>query len=632
MRSAPFGALLLVSLVTWIGPRNAAWADSKAASAPAAIPSTAPSQPAPDPQFHVNMPDTITYLASDELEGRMIGTPGIQRAADLIASDFSKLGLKTLPGLDGYFQSFELTTSIEPNAGESMLAFGNQTLRPGNQMVPLRFSAEKTVEAPLVFAGYGEAIPTAHYDDYAKLDVKGKIVLVMRFEVADPATGKSRFADAKQDYSPRATLQAKLNEAMSHGAAGIIFVNPANYHGNEGLVPFSRMEMFKGGIPAVQVTQAVADEMLKAGGAPDLLTLQKQIDDAGKFEPVALKPVDVKISVKFERTRKKVENVVGILPGKGPNAGEYVVVCAHYDHLGHGGRFSLMPWSHAVHHGADDNASGTTCVVELADKFTHEFPPARSLIFITFTGEEEGLLGSEYFVEHPPMPLEKIVGVLNMDMVGRVKNQKLLVGGMGTAAAFPDILKTADADVGLKLGEFGKGGIGPSDHMSFAMKKIPVLFFYDDMMIDYHRPTDTADKINFEGMEEVVKLAQHVVTSMTMMPRQKYNGAYDAQGMAQSGVSHGSRVSLGVVPDYSQGEEGSPGGGVRITGTVAGSAAEKAGLKDGDVILQFADKKIDNLMDLSNALAEGKAGQRVTLKIKRDGKPMEVQATLTERK
>ena len=291
-----------------------------------------------------------------------------------------------------------------------------------------------------------------------------------------------------------------------------------------------------------------------------------------------------------------------------------------------------MPWSRAVHHGADDNASGTTSVLELADKFSHEFTPARSLIFVTFTGEEEGLLGSEYFVEHPPVPLEKIVGVLNMDMVGRVKNDKLLVGGMGTAAAFPDILKNANADVRLKLGEFGKGGIGPSDHMSFAMKKIPVLFFYDEMLIDYHRPTDTADKINFEGMDEVVRLAQHVVTAMTMMPRRSTTAQYDSQGMAQSGVSHGSRVSLGVVPDYSQGEDGTPGGGVRITGTIAGSAAEKAGLKEGDVILQFADKKIGNLMDLSNALAEGKAGQRITLKIKRDGKPMEAQATLTERK
>jgi membrane-associated protease RseP (regulator of RpoE activity) len=192
------------------------------------------------------------------------------------------------------------------------------------------------------------------------------------------------------------------------------------------------------------------------------------------------------------------------------------------------------------------------------------------------------------------------------------------------------MLAKADDGLGLDLGEFGKGGIGPSDHMSFAMKKIPVLFFYDNMLIDYHRPTDTADKINFEGLNKVVELGQRVLTAMTTMPRQQYVSTYDATGLKAMGMGHGSRASLGVVPDYSEGTDGS--GGVRISGTVPGSAAEKSGLKAGDVITHFADKKIDNLIDLTNALAAAKPGQKVKIEVKRDGKPVEIEATLTERK
>jgi Zn-dependent M28 family amino/carboxypeptidase len=594
------------------------------------FPTTAPSAPRPDPNFHVDPKTTIEYLASDELEGRLIGTPGLQRAADMIASDFSKLGLQTVPGLRGYFQPFEMTTSVDPDAPKTPLAAGEKTFSLQKDFMPLRFSAEKQGSGGVVFAGYGEANMENNYIDYEGIDVKGKIVLVMRFDPQDPNTGKSRFANKDQEYSSHAALQDKVNTAVHLGAAGVIFVNPPINHANEGMLPFGRAAGSSAPIPVVQVSTQTADEILKLGGAPDLKTLESQIDQSGKPDPIELKNVTVKMSVAFQRTQKSVQNVAAMLAGKGPHADEYVVVGAHYDHLGHGGPNSLAPWSHAIHHGADDNGSGTTAMLAIADKFAHAGPQARSVIFIAFTGEEEGLIGSEYFVNHPPVPLEKVAAMLNLDMVGRISSDKLLIGGMGTAADFPDLLKKADETVGLKLGEFGKGGVGPSDHMSFAMKKIPVLFFYDQMMIDYHRPSDTADKINFKGLEEVADLGYRVATAMATMPRQPYNSSYDAQGLSQMSVGYGSKAALGVVPDYSQGEEGT--GGVKISGTVAGSAAEKAGLKANDVIFQFGDKKLENLIDLTNALGAAKPGQKIKLGVMRDGKRVEMEATLTERK
>jgi hypothetical protein len=553
----------------------------------------------------------------------------------MVARDFSKLGLKTAPGLDGYFQRFQTTTRIQPDGVRTLISFADDSIHPGAEMTPLRFSAEKITEGPLAFVGYGESDPGNEYDDFAGIDIKGKIVLIMRFDPSDPKTGNSRFADAQQAYSPHAALQEKVKAAVAHGAAGVIFVNPPLHHGADGMVPFVRNAMFNASVPVVQVTPITADHLLKAAGAPILSILQDRIDSSAKPASTPLDKLKVKLAVAFDRVQKDVQNVVGIVPGAGPTADEYVVVCGHYDHLGHGGANSLAPWSHAIHHGADDNASGTTAVLELADHFAHQPPPARSILFITFTAEEEGLIGSEYFVTHPPVPLDQLVGVLNLDMVGRVKDNKLLVGGMGTAEPFTDMLNKADAQLAtpLKLGVFGKGGMGPSDHMSFAMKKIPVLFFYDDMMIDYHRPTDTSDKINFEGLSEVVDLGAQAVTAMTRMPRQQYNSSYDSQGLTQMGVGRGpggGGASLGVVPDYSQGEEATD--GVRISGTVPGSAAEKAGLKDGDIIVQFGDKKIDNLIDLTNALAAGRPGQRVKIIVKRNGKPVNIDATLTERR
>jgi hypothetical protein len=228
---------------------------------------------------------------------------------------------------------------------------------------------------------------------------------------------------------------------------------------------------------------------------------------------------------------------------------------------------------------------------------------------------------------------DKIVAMLNLDMVGRVRDEKLLIGGEGTAANFPDLVSKADEGLPLKLGEFGKGGIGPSDHTSFAMKKIPVLFFFSGMHLDYHRPTDTADKINFDGMSEVVGLGERIVKAMATMPRQQYVSKFDGSGtpgLNLRGPASGKRASLGAIPDYSQGEDATE--GMRIGGIVPGSPADKSGLKEGDLVVNFNGTKIANMIDYTNALGKAKPGQTVKVDVVRGGKPIEVEATLTTRK
>jgi len=600
-------------------------------------PATAPSVAAAahfDPHFHVDMKQSVTYLASDELEGRMIGTPGIQRAADFIAAAFAKLGLQTVSGLDGYFQPFQMTTRVDPDPTKTALVFGDRKFALGEEFMPLRASANGPGEGQVVFAGYGITDPDKHYDDYSTIDAKGKIVLIMRYE-PQTADGKSRFASAHEDWSNDATMQQKIQTAIDHGAVGVLMVNPALGHSDdEKLVPFSRRFPFGAKRPVFSITVEGADWLLRPLARGKLQDFQTRIDQGVKPDSAVIPGVAARMSFASKPTDKQVENVVGLLRGKGEHADEYVVVGAHYDHLGHGGPGSLAPWSHGIHHGADDNASGTSAVMDLADRFAHLGPQPRSIIFITFSGEEEGLLGSEYFVNHCPVPLSKIVAMLNLDMVGRVRDEKLLIGGEHTAAIFAQLVRDADSGMPLKLDEFGNGGgMGPSDHMSFALKKIPVLFLFSGLHLDYHRPTDTADKINYQGMEQVVDFAQHIVETMTTMPRQKYDASMDGKSLLQlagpTSSPSGARASMGAIPDYSQGEDAK--GGMRIGGIVPGSPAEKVGLRAGDLVVDFNGTKIDNMMDYTAALGKAKAGQAVKVRAVRDGKPLDVEATLAKR-
>jgi Peptidase family M28/PDZ domain/PA domain len=586
--------------------------------------------PATDPvvAFHVDAKQTVEYLASDDLEGRGVGTAGLDKAAERVADDFKQLGLKPMPGFNDYYQPFTMTTSVSPDATKTSLSLGDKKYTLGTDFVPASFSAEGQFDASVVFVGYGITSKQYNYDDYDGQDVKGKIVVALRFEPHNEA-GTSRFV--KENWSNEAHLARKAKVAAEHGAAALVLVNPPTFHVGDMLMSFgSQFPGEKGSIPVIQARQPVVDAWLQQGAHKSLKELQEEIDKNGKPASVVLEGVKLSGSVVIHREEKRVKNVVAVLPGKGEHADEYVVIGSHYDHLGWGGFGSLSPGTHAIHHGADDNASGTATMLALADHFAHAGPQARTLVFIAFTAEEEGLIGSQHFVSHPPIPLEKVAAMLNLDMVGRVRNNQLYVGGAGTAPGFDAILKQANDGSPLVLKTFGRGGYGPSDHMSFAQKKVPVMFLFSGMHMDYHRPTDTADKVNYDGMKEVAEFATKVADSMIAMPKEKYVDASDTTGgMMGPGHGTGSSVTLGVVPDYSETDTTK---GVRITGTVPGSPAEKAGLKDGDVLVRFGNDKIDTLYDLTDSLSKAKPGDKVKLGVVREKKTVELDATLVERK
>jgi hypothetical protein len=614
------------------------------------------------------MKSDVYFLASDALQGRGLKTAGLDTAADFIASRFASLGLKPVPGFDGYFEPFDVTTATSIDSS-TKLSSGDHEFKLKDDFTVVSFSAEKSFSGPVVFAGYGITDKSKHYDDYAGIDAQGKVVLVMRFEPHD-STGKSRW-DPK-DYTANAHLDAKARVAFEHGAKAIVLVNPPQYHGDDALLKFAKQYVGGASIPVLQVKRTVADNLLKKGGAQTLETLQRKIDESVKPASIELRDVSVRGNVSIERTRRRVKNVMAYLPGSGPHADEFVVVGAHYDHLGYGEPGSLMnmPTSHvapsvtehikqlvtpgetepnphskpapapttqAIHHGADDNASGTAAVLELARIFAHsaaKHPPQRSIIFATFTAEEAGLVGSARFVNHPPIDLKKVVAMLNLDMVGRVRKNMLYVGGGGTATPFHAFLKQADTDSPLEFKTFGEGGLGPSDHMSFAVKKVPVIFLFSGIHPDYHRPTDTADKINYDGMADVVKMSVELVDDLLQMPKSQYVDAADKGSMMSpmmagtGGEVEGRRASLGVIPEYGEEEDGK---GVKIAGTTGGTPAEKAGLRSGDVLLKLGDKPTSTLMELSGVLASHKPGDKVKLVYRRGAKQMEADITLAAR-
>ncbi|MGD0541117.1 MAG: M28 family peptidase [Tepidisphaeraceae bacterium] len=605
--------------------------------------------------------DTLPYLASDELQGRGVGLPGLERAAQFIAGEFAADGLRPLPGQPGFFQTFEYTTQTSPGPATAM-AIGSKRLMLDVDYLPMRFSAAGKFAGTAVFVGYGVSAPEAGYDDYAGVDVLGKVVVAMRYEPMDEH-GQSRLAphgDAS-GWSEHATFSAKAAAAAKHGAVALLIVNPPDSEPDL-LLPFSGAFAAPATIPVLQIKQAVADELLSSGGTPDeqalreevleslkhrvdgplvnerrvpdLNTLRDQINASFRPRSISLFSPIVSGAVQIESLTARVKNVMGVLPGNGPLADEFVVIGAHYDHLGLGTIGHRFGPVGSIYHGADDNASGTATVLELARRFAHAPPPARSIIFICFTAEEEGLIGSQYFVKHPPVPMEKVVAMVNLDMVGRIRDQTLYVGGQGTAADFDAILGHAGMGSPLRLKSIGRGGLGPSDHMSFAQRRVPVLFLFSGMHTDYHRPTDVANKINYDGIEEVADFTQKVIDGLTKMPHEPYLVDADKDSMHLFGSPNfapgtGRPVILGVRPDYGSADSRV---GVLISGTTPGTPAAAAGMLGGDLLVQFGDQKLENLMDLSQALGRSKPGDKVTVKIIRGSKALSFDVVLAERK
>jgi hypothetical protein len=566
----------------------------------------------------------VTFLASKECEGRGVSTQGINRAADYIRAEFEKAGLKPVSDNPGYYQPFTMNGPSKLQSPNTLTLTGPLGQRIelvlDRDFRPMGLSGAGQVGAPVVFVGYGCAAKGIGYDDYQGVDVAGKIVLMLR---RTPRADNAHLPFDGPAAGRHAALQTKVVNADLHKAAAVLLVNDlGSAAAGDTLMPFSYTATASAGkAPAVQIKRSVAEMMLPAGLR--LRDLEADIDRDLQPRSFPLEGWRADLQVSVQRTTIPVKNVIGSIEGAGPLAREVVVVGAHYDHLGYGGPGSLAKGSTDIHHGADDNASGTTCLLELARRFGQEAPRLtnrRRLVFIAFSAEESGLLGSDHYCKNPIFPLADTVAMFNLDMVGRLRPDKetqkdrLIVHGTGTAKTFDRVLDELNRKHDFKLQKVASG-IGPSDHASFYTRGVPVLFFFTGEHSDYHRPSDTADKINVPGMRKIVGLAEDVLRYLaTVEERPQYVKVAGGPTTPMGNVPR-----IGIRPDYGDDQEG-----VLLGGVTEGGPAARAGLKEGDRIVEVAGKPVKNLEAYMVLISGHKKGEPLELGIVRDGKKMAV--------
>ncbi|HTZ31466.1 MAG TPA: M28 family peptidase [Methylomirabilota bacterium] len=569
----------------------------------------------------------VKTLTAPKMEGRGDGTKGLTRAEHTVLSRYKSLGL--LPaGKNGYLQPFVVTTGAKLNGTNRLTVHDGDAkadLKLEQDYVPFSYSESGSATAPLVFVGYGASAGEFGYDDYAGVDVKDKIVIVLRYEPVGFAA-----KSGNQGLTRHSQLITKAINARNHGAKAVILVNGKLGDGEEDLL--TRFGSVSGpenvGILFAQVKTPIAEEWFRAAGK-SLKEAQKQIDSAVKPDSFTLPDtLRISLAIGIETTRATVNNVLAYLPGK---TDEYVILGAHYDHLGRGTFDSLAPSQIGqIHPGADDNASGTAGLLELARILSPlKGQLDRGILFASFAGEELGLLGSAAWVKDPTKPLDKAVAMLNMDMIGRIKDNKVYVGGVGTGSTLQKVLDEAHGSSPLKF-EISQGGYSSSDHTSFVTKRIPVLFFFSGLHSDYHKPSDTWEKINPDSAADLVNIvARATVDLADESPKPSFVEVVESNphaGMPSSGGG-GYGPYFGSIPDFGQTENG-----VRFSDVKPGSPAAKAGLKAGDVLVQFGDKPIKNLYDFTDALRRSKIGDVVPVTVLRDGKELKVDVKLEQRK
>lgn len=633
-------------------------------------------QPASSAPSVDRLKQVISYLASDALEGRRTGTPGANDAAHYIAGEFNRYGLR--PGLQiarpartrgenqsRYLQPFPYVSSVQLGKDNVFLVNPGRAddiayFQVGEDWMPLGFSSNaKTQNAEAVFAGYGISSAELKYDDYAVSNAKGRVAIVFA-GTPDGDNPHGQFARAGE-------IRFKVAAARAAGVQALLIIANEEKLKDDRLSRLSYDNKGEAGIPVLVISRKLAAKILHPPDS-NLSKLEQAADSRitsaeGTALRLPLKGPAFTIGVDVVRRESPSFNVVGILPGGDLKLkNEAIVIGAHYDHLGRGGEDSgsLAPRAGDIHHGADDNASGVAGVIELARMLSSQ-KLRRTIVFIAFSGEEEGLIGSNYYVNHPILPLTNTVAMINMDMIGRLKDKSLIVGGIGTAQEWRSMIEadnsmqsmtvalnstrangpTTPAGMPIVVGANGQpvvtvdpaklflltlneDGYGPSDHSSFYSKQVPVLFFWTGTHDDYHKPSDTAEKINYDGEARIVSFVSRIVSDIDKNDKRP---TYAVAKSESQGRSTGFRVYLGTIPNYAESNDG-----LKLDGVRDDSPAAKAGLKAGDRIVKMAGHDVKNVYDYTYALGEMKAGQEYEVEIVRGSERLTLRITPAARK
>jgi len=597
----------------------------------------------------------VTYLASDALEGRRTGTPGANEAANYIAAEFKRLGL--LPpsrmrkngAVSSFLAPFPYVAGLKLGSGNAMSTSGT-AWQIGEDWMPLGISSNGRVEGPFVFVGYGITAAELNYNDYGG-DISGKVAVAL--------SGSPDGDNPHGQFARYEDVRWKAIAARTAGAKALVVIAREENFKDDRLFRL-RYDNSSGdaGLPVIGISSQTAQRLL--GSTLNDLEQAARTKDFSSIRKVAADTLVITTDV--VRNEVAAANVIAILEGSDPTLrNEYIVLGAHYDHLGRGGEGSLAPREGEIHHGADDNASGVAGVLELARVLTAQRPKLRrSVVFIAFSGEEEGLLGSNYYVNHPVVPLASTVAMINMDMIGRLRNRTLIISGVGTAQEWRGIIDHANMMQGVIVTAGGTGaqesispgkyplvvaangrpvvtndsakqflltltedGYGPSDHSSFYSKQVPVLFFWTGTHADYHKPSDTADKINYADEAAIISLVARIVNDVDAGKRPTYSVAKSES----TGRSTGFRVYLGTIPNYADSNDG-----LLLDGVRDDSPAARAGLKAGDRIVKLAGRGVHNVYDYTYALGQMKAGEEYEVELLRGTERLKLKITPAARK
>jgi hypothetical protein len=574
----------------------------------------------------------VEALAAPGLEGRMAGSPGEKQAADYLVGELQRIGAKPLPGQADYRMQFNFTAGSKD--GGSTITVARQgtaarTFSSRTEIQALSFSDNGEVSGAVVFAGYGLVVPEAQnfgYDSYQGLDVKDKVVVVFRYfpEDADQQTRATlaRYSD----------LRYKAQAARQRGARALLVITgPRSPNAGE-VAPMSFDTALAGsGLVAASANGEVASAICAARPDRSVDAVQKELDSGNPHVAgFALPNLTLTVKAVVERQRQTGHNVVAYLPATAPADAvrkPWVVLGAHYDHLGRGatgGSLAAKEQAGQVHHGADDNASGTAAVLAIAETQS-KLPRKRHLVVAFWSAEELGLIGSNSFVSTPPVPIADMAAYLNFDMVGRSNDNKLTVQATGTSAMWPKMLEQANVAAGFDL-VLQEDPYQPTDVSSFNQAGVPGLAFFTGAHVDYHKPSDTADKINYEDLDRIVSFASAITRRLLELDEAPQFTKVE-QKTDSGGGRAGLRIFTGTIPDYATEVKG-----LLLGGVIGGGPAEQAGLQKGDVIVEIAGQSIANIYDYTYALELLKIGQPTRVVYMRGGERRETTLTPAARK